>query len=788
MDLRLREIIQANPISNQLDAVHFKFKSKCEEKDIPCTTAALDQLDRKELKDIVVSLVLGLMGAPASQLLDSPGSRTNLFEDLAILAASSNRANFLDNILPLLKAVLANNNDDEIWARAFDICAGTSIPTTPPRSLLSLVDVQQTPYSRNAASSVNTNELRKDMDAVIKEDLGVMYADIPGFYNAFFGEKELESVSQKVFDKCKEGPDPLFREGGWTGWPQATTETPVLSWFKAITEKLSTFAKDVKSTLSPRRKVLARPTQPITSSTGAVRKPDVSFVNYSVNGQDPEWSWGNILIPGELKSNPKDDIASKVWLELALKVREVLAYYETRRFVLGFTLCGSLLRVWNFDRLGAIGSEAIDINQDGLRFVFTILAFLCMEEEQLGFDPTIRTREDGKQIIEIQRQGAPMEQLIIEKLITRSACIVGRATTCWKAYTEESKLPLVIKDSWQYIERNNEGEMLLEISKKNVVNVARYYHHETVIINDKIDDVRGNVRRDLDITKAGKFSMEPRSSVEPLSTTSNTGAVQLHRGSSITAGKKRSASAMLPPSKRSRSDAPTEETPPNRVHRRVIIRDYGKPICEASSLPALLKALEGCIEGHKSLHEAGFLHRDISINNLIINEDEDNPSYFSFLIDLDLAIKELRPEASGAKGRTGTRAFMAIGALEGEQHSFMHDLESFFWVLFWLCIHSDGPGTRPLVSPGFEHWNYVSMRSLAQFKFATVGRGFKTQLKSHCTGYFCDLIPCMERLCEVVFPAGQPHAQQDEGLYSRMRDVLRKSREELEQLGSSAEA
>jgi len=94
------------------------------------------------------------------------------------------------------------------------------------------------------------------------------------------------------------------------------------------------------------------------------------------------------------------------------------------------------------------------------------------------------------------------------------------------------------------------------------------------------------------------------------------------------------------------------------------------------------------------LYKAGFLHRDISINNLMINEDDNNPSWPSFLIDLDLAIREQREGASGAKGKTGTRAFMAIGALLGEQHSFMHDLESFFWVLFWICIHHNGPGEQ----------------------------------------------------------------------------------------------
>lgn len=65
---------------------------------------------------------------------------------------------------------------------------------------------------------------------------------------------------------------------------------------------------------------------------------------------------------------------------------------------------------------------------------------------------------------------------------------------------------------------------------------------------------------------------------------------------------------------------------PNRVHRRVIVRDYGKAIYKANSRAALLETLDGCIEGHESLYmEAGMLQRDISINNLMINEDDGNP-------------------------------------------------------------------------------------------------------------------------------------------------------------------
>ena len=51
------------------------------------------------------------------------------------------------------------------------------------------------------------------------------------------------------------------------------------------------------------------------------------------------------------------------------------------------------------------------------------------------------------------------------------------------------------------------------------------------------------------------------------------------------------------------------------------------------------RILMACIGGHESLRKAGFLHRDISINNLMINEDDNNISWLSFLIDLDLPVR-----------------------------------------------------------------------------------------------------------------------------------------------------
>ncbi len=121
----------------------------------------------------------------------------------------------------------------------------------------------------------------------------------------------------------------------------------------------------------------------------------------------------------------------------------------------------------------------------------------------------------------------------------------------------------------------------------------------------------------------------------------------------------------------------------------------------------------------------------------MINEDHDNLSWPWFLIDLDIAIKEPRENASGAKRKTGIRAFIAIEALLGEQHSFMHDLESFFWVLFWVCIHYDGPDKNRVV-PNFENWNYVDTEELAKLKLGTVAKEaiFMKTIRDNFTPYY----------------------------------------------------
>lgn len=717
-----------------------------------------------------IILLVKLQYLKASGLLPPRARGKNLSTDLSGLISSVRSHDFdFDYIIPLLKVAVDDASEDTvIWLRAYD---AVTERTPPPRPIAT--SVTQTPWRHNTGSFANSSEYRKYIDHVLKEELGPLYVGVRGFYERFFGSVAgLKTASEDVLKKCMEGSSPLLGDPGWVGWPKDANQDEVLSWLAKTIEHFATLAESHQTTPKVPRRPLAQPNKPIPGST-AERKIDVGLVSVPNAGQNSLCHWRQILVPGELKSNPATDTASKAWLDLGRYAREVLAAQDNRRYVLGFTLCGSFMRVWLFDRLGGIASDRFDIHKDAIRFVSTIIGFLWMTNEQLGFDPTILTI-DGQRCIEIERNGLT-ERLIIDKVIRRAPCIAGRATTTWKAYHgSHPHQPLVIKDSWQYLERMEEGEILRETTDKSVTNVARYYHHETVRVFGADDDVRGNVRKGLDITTADNYR------VANLTPESTSAADDPQKDGSI-AGVKRTSSqtgVALSPSKRRRySQSQTTASNmdlSNRIRRRIVMMDYGDPIYHASSHVALCRAFQGCIEGHKSLRDkAEFLHRDISINNMMINEDSNNPSRPAFLIDLDFSIKESRMRASGAKGKTGTKVFMAIGALLGEQHSFMHDLESFFWVLCWICIHYNGPG-QGKAKPDFDKWNYFSMQELAAFKAGVVSGDviFRETITAYFTDYYKPLIPCVSNLRQVVFPQGIRWEAEDEGLYSSMINVF----------------
>ncbi|KAL9019595.1 MAG: hypothetical protein Q9185_003137 [Variospora sp. 1 TL-2023] len=800
--------IRCHPLKKGLNHFRTTFKSRYLKSKSANVTEVVHRLTCEApdggVQNVILDLIGALLNQPAARVLLSRIGTGPLSGDIGTLYGrlSSNQEH-ARHVGPLIELVLHDAKDRDIWTAVFDLVARTRPtpqPTTPPPSHPSFTSsFRQTPWSFNTGGFEDTSEYRKQVDGPLTQELlPSLRIDIPDFVDAVFGcVPQLEELAETIFGLCQEEDTPIYKEGsGWSKWPSNAKEGDVLEWLQELMNRFTVYVREHSTRATDCRQIYRGPGIYLDGKTPIKRKMDVGFTagngqsrtdgNTNENTITRKPNWSEILVTGELKSNPDLDGYEKAWVDPATYAREVFRMQD-RRFVLGFTLCGSRMRLWHFDRSGACGSSSFDINQDGLAFTRALLGYYLMTDEQLGLDPTVQGPE-GKRYVEITR-GGQVERLILTKSVKKQAAIVARGTTCWSAYrdTDKTKKPLIVKDSWQYKERPEEGQFIKEATDKGVQNIARYYHHETVRVHGEIDDTLGNVRREMMKACARtSFRQNAPKKLGPTASDSQGAAVTGPMPPPPLLRKRSSSSAQLElqsSTKRSRTSFQSREPEKplhNRVHRRIITQDAGKDVYKAKSLKGIINGFLGAIHGHESLLEAGILHRDISIGNIMLTENEED----GFLIDLDLAIRISNDHASGAPSKTGTKVFMAIGALYGEPHSFMHDLESFFWVLFWVCIHYDGRNEKGepkrRVVPQFEEWNYANTEELAMIKLGqTQEEAFDKAVDKSFTSFCWGLIPCMRELYQALFPGGKRWRSEDRSLYGQVKKILRKARESI---------
>jgi len=341
------------------------------------------------LQDHALDLILALQALPASRSLSSSNGGKNLFGDLSRLNQAINAGDFdVRRVIPLLRAVLDTKSDTVIWEKVYEVTAESTFstidkPSTPPPSDPSrTASFQQTPWTFNTGSFADTSDLRRNVDPILKDEVeDHLTIDHPDIFDAFFGRiSQLREMTAAVLQSCKQGESPLYREDvGWVEWPETCEEAAVLQFLRRHADHFLKSADHCGFRPTKRRRYLATPNKPISGSISK-RKLDIGLVCDSSDsleqsdGQDYDWS--HILVLGELKSNPREDKHSSTWLDLVRYAREVLSAKAARRFALGFSLCGSMMRLWEFDRLGVVGSTSFDINKDDEMFVSVILGFL----------------------------------------------------------------------------------------------------------------------------------------------------------------------------------------------------------------------------------------------------------------------------------------------------------------------------------------------------------------------------------------------------------------------------
>ncbi|GJJ12210.1 hypothetical protein Clacol_006451 [Clathrus columnatus] len=128
---------------------------------------------------------------------------------------------------------------------------------------------------------------------------------------------------------------------------------------------------------------------------------------------------------------------------------------------------------------------------------------------------------------------------------------------------------------------------------------------------------------------------------------------------------------------------------PNKIrhfqHYRIVLSEVGTQLTTFRSTRELVSVIHQALQAHQNAYDAGVLHRDISVGNIIIRESESGGEREALLIDWDMA-KFKDDNAAGTMERTQFLAARFLRNPEASQPNFDDDLESFVYVLTWVVF------------------------------------------------------------------------------------------------------
>ncbi|KAH6627201.1 hypothetical protein B0J18DRAFT_489949 [Chaetomium sp. MPI-SDFR-AT-0129] len=402
---------------------------------------------------------------------------------------------------------------------------------------------------------------------------------------------------------------------------------------------------------------------------------------------------------------------------------EVFKAQPARLFLHEFRVFSTTLELWVFDRSGAYSSGELDLAQRPNLLVQVLASYAMMDDQEAGFNTFV------KHLGPVGSDGGYVafdqgnKLYLRPELIAAPSYLVGLGTTCHPASVSTTGEPdTVVKFPWREAAAHTEIEQLKQARERKVWGVLQLLGSQDL---GSIADLRSGLQF-------------PQPFV-------------------------------------------------NRIFSCVATAPLGRPSQKFTSIPELLHALSDLVQALRSLYlDAGIIHRDIAIKNLVLapqRSNTDGPN--GVLIDFDQALDVAT--ASPKQPLVASNGFMAIGILSGQRHTYRHDLESLFYVFLWFAIgndheHDDACDILERLPKTSRLWKWCSLdfRAVAQAKAADMSpEGFEAILEEFSPD-FAPLRGLAKELHALIFPLqeGRVFTGTDteqgavEGLYAAMADAF----------------
>ncbi|KAI9761812.1 MAG: hypothetical protein M1840_001692 [Geoglossum simile] len=371
-----------------------------------------------------------------------------------------------------------------------------------------------------------------------------------------------------------------------------------------------------------------------------------SYPDPLVLPNDGSFTWEDVRILVELKSSSKEINSSSIRSNLILKAAAVLRAQWYRRFVIAIVICGTKVRMMRFDRSGVLVGNSIDFTEGrGVLLIKCVLACLVASPPDIGLptdleDPTT-TVIDGvcRLVVKVRDHDIVLGDKIASP---PPDYLVGRGTVVHKArQCDGVEWDLVHKISWPYEARQHEGLILQEL--QDVEGVVRLIAWDVPVVEGMLEGA--DILRDFPIA-----------------------------------------------------------TPPNDVFhsrqlRQTVTSYIPESLSQSHSVLTLLNDWRSLYQVVDRIGKKGWVHRDLSWDNVRLTHPPGDERLSITLIDFDLASRITGP-TSGSPERTGTIAFMPIPILLSSEtrHQELNEDEAVFWIGFLASISRTKCGSNEVAN------------------------------------------------------------------------------------------
>ncbi|KAF5360248.1 hypothetical protein D9758_009155 [Tetrapyrgos nigripes] len=189
---------------------------------------------------------------------------------------------------------------------------------------------------------------------------------------------------------------------------------------------------------------------------------------------------------------------------------------------------------------------------------------------------------------------------------------------------------------------------------------------------------------------------------------------------------------------------------------RVICEEMLHPLTSLREVSEYAQVFCDILQGHRWLYDrAQILHRDISMQNIMVRRVPNEGKVYGVLNDLDLSSEYLTQKGPSCSDRTGTRPYMArvllSKSLKGP-HLYRYDLESAFYVM--LCYFCRYNLQGELCTKEYDKWYTGNATDVLDSKTSlfspavTVGYGQAFKFNPPVTPDFLPFVPILVELYE----------------------------------------